>query len=421
VILANISHRDRLVLVTGFAAGLLVRIAMLLHPGMYDMNQYHAWGQEALASSLPQTFHGIYFPVQYQIFIVAAWITNALGVDFWIVFKAFNLVFDIASFVVILALLERMRARPTFALLYWGHPWLLAVFSLGYVDFQFTFFVLLSLLLLRNDTARSYALAGVPLGVAFLMKPQAQVLIVAAFAFAVFRSLRRRDLRPFAILAGSVILFFVYEAYFTAALWSARGIRAVIFLPEYYQGVTNVMPCLTADMLNLWYPVAYFLKEPGAEIFTVTDQYEPFLGIPTKHFAGAAVIGLVVWSASRFERDRSADPSTRLLYLFAFASVVVPFIMTSGHENHLFLGSVLLVLCLANGVSLWTHLAAHVLLAVQFLNITGRVAQYPAWLAEILTSIYSQEVALVYALISIPCFMMVLRTLIGRAPITRSG
>ena len=60
---------------------------------------------------------------------------------------------------------------------------------MGYCDFQFTFWILLCLWLLRGETTRDYLLAGLPLALAFLMKPQALILIVATFAYALFRYL----------------------------------------------------------------------------------------------------------------------------------------------------------------------------------------------------------------------------------------
>src|SRR6185503_5229076 len=161
-----------------------------------DMNAYHDWGQRALESSLPGTYHGIYFPLQYQLFEFCAWIEARTGWAFVPIFKLSNLFFDVGSFGLLSLWLKRRGSSPAYALLYWLHPWFLSVFSLGYIDFQFTFFVLLCIYLLGRDTANHYILAGIPLGLAFLMKPQAQILLIASFLYGVFHYARSRNARP---------------------------------------------------------------------------------------------------------------------------------------------------------------------------------------------------------------------------------
>src|SRR2546423_13626398 len=137
------------------------------------------------------------------------------GLKFFAVFKLANFAFDVGSFFLLLSLLKRQQANPLYALLYWLHPWFLTVFSLGYVDFQFSFFVLLCVWLLREHRTADYLLAGIPLAAAFLMKPQVQMLVVAVFCYGVLHYIRNRDLRPLCLLAAPVVLFFAYEVWFT--------------------------------------------------------------------------------------------------------------------------------------------------------------------------------------------------------------
>jgi hypothetical protein len=396
----------------------VLRLLTLPYMGTVDMGQYHEWAARALESGLPQTYHGIYFPLQYQVFMVCGWLAGALDANWIPVFKSANLLFDAGAFVLIAHMLRRQGSRPAYALLYWLHPWFLSVFSLGYIDFQFAFFVLLCLACLKGDRATDYLLAGVPLGVAFLMKPQAQILMVVVFAYGIFRLTRARDSKPLAMLAFPIVLFLVYEGYFTNSLVAERGSRAAALLPESYLGVVNVMPALTADMPNFWYPIAYLLKQPGDHIYAVSDQLRPLPHVPLKYAAAVIVLGLVIFHVSRVERRVSATVSERFLSMFAFASVIMPFLMTSAHENHLFLGSVFLVLFLAKDMSPAFKLAGHALLVVQFLNIYGLYGNYPVWVGELLRGLYSQRAAFIYALVSVPCFVWVLREL-GRTASNR--
>jgi len=401
-----------LLLTVGGLIGLIVRYPMLFYMGMDDMNAYYDWGKRAIESSLPSTYHGIYFPVQYQVFELCAWIVARTGSDFVLVFKLSNLVFDVGSFGLLVLLLKRYGSNPAYALLYWLHPWFLSVFSLGYIDFHFTFFVLLSIYLLRRDTARDYILAGIPLGVAFLMKPQAEILLIAVFLYGVLHYVRTRNAGPLAMMAFAIALFLGYEAYFTLSQFSASGYDAMRNIPLSYLNVTNVMPALNAQMPNIWYPIAYVMKEPGDHIYAISDQIDLLPGIPAKYLAAAVVLGLVGMHVSRVERGVEPFLSDKFARMFGFATVAVPFLMTSAHENHLFLGSVFLVLFTAGRLPVSLKVASHILLIVQFLNIYGLYGQHPRWLGRLLRDAYDVKyVPLAYSLISVACFVVILTAL----------
>lgn len=397
------------VLTIGGLIGLLVRAPMLFFMGMGDMNVYYEWGKSALESSLPSTYHGIYFPLQYQVLEACFWIASKSGWDFVPVLKLANLVFDIGSFGLLVLLLKRQGSNPAYALLYWLHPWFLSVFALGYVDFQFTFFVLFSIYLLRGETARDYILAGLPLAVAFLMKPQAQILLICCFLYGVVTYVRTRNARPLGLMAFPILLFLGYEAYFTISLFPAAGYDAVRKIPSTYLNVTNVMPALNAQMPNLWYPVAFFMKQPGDRIFATSDQIQLLPGISAKYLAAAVTLALVGLHVYRVARQVELPVRDRFVSMFGFASVAVPFLMTSAHENHLFLGSAFLVLFTAAWAPLAPRVATHILLLMQFLNIYGLYGRHPSWLGQLLRDAYEvRYVPVVYSLISIACFVVIL-------------
>lgn len=397
-----------IVLIIGGLIGLIAKVQMLFFTGTSDMDEYYKWGKSALEVTLPRSYHGIYFPLQYQLFAVTAWVVEKTGANFFTIFKLSNLPFDIGAFWLLVVLLRRQGSNPIFALLYWLHPWFLAVFSLGYIDFQFTFCVLLCISLLRSDTGKDFLIAGIPLAAAFLMKPQAQILFIAAFFYGMARFRRRKELRALALLAAPVMLFLAYEIYFIHGLPRPRYIAAW-FLPSSYLNVTNVMPSLAAQMTNFWYVIAYLIKEPGQPLHLVSDQIHVLPYLSAKFAAAGVVLALVGWHVLRIERNGELSPSDQFIAIFGFASVLVPFVMTSAHENHLFLGSVFLVLIAARASSLSTKVAIQVLLLVQFLNIYGLYGTHPTLIAEPLRRWQTSETALVYSIICLTCVWFVIK------------
>ena len=398
-----------LFLVSGFLVGLLVRLGLSLDMGVFDMDEYYKWGEAALQQGMVRSYHGVYFPLQYQIFEGCVALATRFGLKFFVVFKLANLVFDIGAFFLVLSLLKRRRANPLYALLYWIHPWFLTVFSLGYIDFQFAFFVLLSIWLLRGETVLDYMLAGVPLGCAFLMKPQVLILVLALFIFACFRWLRQRDPRPFAMLGGPVLLFLVYEWWFVHTLRRPRFEHAGI-LPSSYLNVTNNFPALTAQMTNIWAPVAYVLK-PGEHVIAVSDRIHLLPGVPAKVFAAVVVLALIGLHSYRVAGESGLTRGNNLVLVFGFASLAVPMLMTSAHENHLFLGTIFLVLVAASEVTLSVRLAVQILLAVQFLNLFSLYGIHPESAAILLRRTVSDEVAVFYSVVGVICFALIFRCL----------
>ncbi len=399
----------------GFLAGLIIRYFMLLYIGVFDMGAYLEWGKKSLESGLTSYYHGTYFPIQYQIFEMCVWITARLGADWAFIFKFSNLIFDTLAFFLLLFLLKRQGSNPAYALLYWLHPWFLSVFSLGYIDFQFTSLVLLSTHLLRRENATHYLLSGIPLGMAFLMKPQALILIVTTFLYGLYHLVRTRDLRPMGMMVGPVVFFMAYEIFFTVSLSSQLRYRAAAtILPLSYLNVTNVFPCLTGQMTNIWYPVAYLLKKPADPIYSVSDQILLLSYLSAKWLATIVVLALVAFHVFRVERNAATVVSDKFVGMFGVATLMVPFIMTSAHENHLFLGTVFLVLFLGKSYPVSLKVATHLLLIIQFLNLYGLYGEHPVWIAQPLRTSYSEKLAVVYSVIAVVCFALILRHLTAK-------
>lgn len=166
----------------GLILSVLLKGFFLSLDGNADMLQYRMWGDAVLDKGLADAYRGIYFPLQWQLFAICSWLARNFNFLHWTLpFKAMNLIFDIGCFWVLVLLLKRHKLNPLYALLYCLHPWFIVNFSQGFVDSQSMFFVLLPLLILRENgnTFKRYFAAGIPLACAFLMKPQIMLIIAA--------------------------------------------------------------------------------------------------------------------------------------------------------------------------------------------------------------------------------------------------
>ena len=409
-----LKNKETIILSAAFIVGLLVRVLLLTHPAMHDILVYTDWGRDALTKGLAKGFHGIYFPIQYQIFELSLWVGQISGIDFQVVLRFIGLFFDIGNFILLTMILKTIGGNKLFAILYWLHPWFVIIFAEGYVDCQFVFFVLLTLyILLQGKTLSNYFWAGVPLGIAFLMKPQAQMLVFAAAVFALVGFIRRRKFDQFLILAAPAILFLGYDLYFFVNLFPALGVvRALVFLPRKYLGIQGEMAVLTGNMLNFWYPIAYFMKQPGTPIYSVgSDKFLlPF--VQFRVLASLVVITLVSWYTFLVQRldESKAESGGSILLIFAFVSLVVPFLMTSAHENHLYLGTVLLVILLAKFGGRLFNLAIQLTLIIQFVNIY--LMYFNDRLANFLLSGYSLGVRTILAVISALLFIFLVKKIL---------
>jgi hypothetical protein len=153
--------------------GLVVRLVLVPYKGTADMDSYLAWGRDVATYGLGDTYHGIYFPLQYQLFRLAVGAASVLGISEVAALKLGNLARDAGAFVLLVLILRRLRLPPAYALVYWLHPYFLAIFWLGYIDMQSGLLLLAALLALSYTTKPlHYVAAGIPLGLMFLMKPQ---------------------------------------------------------------------------------------------------------------------------------------------------------------------------------------------------------------------------------------------------------
>ena len=242
------------------------------------METYYEWGLAALTNGLHESYHGTYFPIQYQIFEFCVWLALKLNIDHFIVFKSMNLLFDCGNLIVLYHIFKKIGISKFYLLIYWLHPWFLNMFSLGYVDFQFTFFILLSIYFTFKTSAKSYLIAGLFLACSFLMKPQVQIIVFSFFIYCSLLYFKNKDFKPFLIFVFPVLLFGLYSLFFFFASGSLLRMTSTYLL------VSTVMPCLNANFLNGWFSIAYLLKDANEPIYAISDQLS-ILHIQIKYFA----------------------------------------------------------------------------------------------------------------------------------------
>lgn len=397
-------------LLAGLIAGFVVRCALLAAHPSFDMHDYVRWGTATLDEGLARGYAGIYFPLQYQLLAAAIGLARVAGLAPELAIRFVTLAFDTASAVLLVAILRSLGRSPLPALLYWLHPWFIAVCSLGYVDPQFTFVILFAVwVLLRFPRAGAFAttIAGMGFACALLMKPQAALLVFTLAVYAAFRW-TTGDRQAAWLLVPSCGLFLAYEAYFFFSLRASLGFDAAFRLPDFYVRIGSVMPVLTANMLNIWYPVAYVLKGPGAEIWTVSSKLQVLPGLDLRFVALIATVLALVWLA------RCAAGATQpgaLVGLIALEAMLVPMVMTSAHENHLFLATTLLTVVIACTSDRGVQTAGQIVLAVQFLNLEGTYGAGPV--ASLIRPWFGFGVRACLAIVDVAAMAVVMRALIG--------
>lgn len=372
------SLRDRRawLIVGALAVGLAIRVLFVSRHGTGDVDTYIQWGYDTVNLGLAKAYHGIYFPLQYDLFSLAVRGANSLGVSSLTALKLGTLVFDAGSLGLLALLLRRCGASPAYALIYWLHPFFLWVYILGYIDSQMGFFVVLALVGLSYARAWwQYVVASIPLGAAFLLKPQAELLVIALAGLGVLSAvggrirrlrvgdgLRSPGARYLLLLVGPVALF----ALFSAVL--ATDGHSLTYLAQTYSPgeLARQSNSLSANMPNVWFVVADALAGPGEPLYAVTS---PAILHTIGFLLAAPLVLVAALLIARLPRLTTIQSTVAVL---AVATLVTPMVLTRGHENHLFLGGLLGVVLVALVRRRWFTIAFSGLLAVQFVNLLGR-------------------------------------------------
>lgn len=390
-----------IIFVIAILSGFILRFLSSQYMGIFDMTTYHEWGLKVLTEGLNNGYQGTYFPFQYQIFEAGAFLSLKLNTDFFIIYKLINFLFDTGNLIVLYLIFKKINVSKYYLLLYWLHPWFLLMFSQGYIDFQFTFFILCFILFALKATGRNYLIAGIFLGFAFLMKPQVQVIVLSTFIYSVYIYIKEKDIRQFSLFIFPVILFIDYSTYFLFT--TGNPFR----LLRNYIDIGSSLP-LTANFLNGWFPVAYFLKEPGSVIYSVNDDIN-FLHISLRTIAIVSLLILIFLFIRRISRNDTDHKLNYNYFLLAgFSTFIFPFVMTGAHENHLFLATVILIPVLAKTKSFLVRVSIHILLILQFINLYGYYGYGENKIFTMIHINYTYEIAFILSLIAVGAFLILL-------------
>jgi len=396
-------------------AGLGVRLALVTQMGTNDMNSYVEWGREVGAYGLTSAYEGIYYPLQYEIFRAAVSAASFLGISIITALKIGNLICDVGIFVLLVQLLRRLRLPPSYALIYWVHPYFLAVSWLGYIDMQVGLLLVLTLLAVSYSTRPwHFLLAGLPLGAIFVMKPQGAtfvyVLVLAAGVALV--AWRRPGISPAGmalarsvpwLLVGPVVLFVIFSLVLKA------GGDSVTYLAHTYSPgqLARQSPSLNANMTNVWYLVADAQRHHGEPAYLVTTPDA------LNAVAEAATLVLLVAGSALLLRRRGLSLTALMLAVLGMSAIIWPMTLTHAHENHLYYGALLGIVLLPIVRRRWFTLGFQGLLLLQFVNIGGRygfglnhlTSSAPTrWL----THAYREDAARVaVTVLAIACFLIV--------------
>lgn len=353
--------------------GLGLRVILLPYKGTHDMDVYLQWGHDVSDRGLADAYHGIYFPLQYQLFQFAVWLSGFLGVSEITSLKLVTLVFDSASFVLLALLLKRLRLPPAYALIYWLHPYFLTIFCLGYIDAQVGTFVLGSLLAISYSAKPAhYLAAGIPLGFAFVMKPQVETILAMIAIVAIIGFVGQRRLRLAATTAGfsrQLLLLLAAPAAFFAAysILLAAGGHSLLYLAHTYSPseLARQSSSLNANMLNVWYLVADQYRHSGQAIYEITKP-------AIFNLVGTVItLSLLAWGATVALRSGEARRGRVVAVIFAICLVVAPMTLTHAHENHMFYGGVLSLVLIPIVRKQYLTIGVLGILLLQWVNLVG--------------------------------------------------
>ena len=402
-----------LVLAGGLLLGLVIRLSLIAEKGTADMDSYIEWGHRTLDLGLTNAYSGIYFPVAYQVFASTVRIAEITGISEIAAVKLVNLCCDLATLALLALVLRRWRVPLSYILIYWLNPFFLAIFWLGYVDAQMSALLMAFVAILVYGRGRwAELLAGVPLALLVMLKPQGALVVVALVALAAVALVQRRSATlPLAVarmLVAPALLFVLLSA------WIATSpLHGPAYLLQTVVDTRSVMPSLSANMPNIWAIVAEAYRAPGDPIWSVMtpDVYHDLATLLTL----AAVVGAIAWSLPRLA---SWSLSQQVSAAVAAVMLIYPMTATAAHENHLFLGGTATVLVAAILADTRVLVWLNVLLVAQFANL---FALYGFGLNDLssdalgwLLPNYTPTARFVAAIVSVACWLALLGAL-GRS------
>ena len=365
--LKNINlRRTSIIVIALFAIGLLIRVALINTHGTSDFNDYIKWGKNTHEIGLSKAFEGGYFPIQYLSFGASYAIAQHYSISAEKVIRIFNTIFEIGILFLLIYILKKYISIQNILIYFWLNPFALIMYQQGYVDAQFSFFVLLALAMLTagNDNFKKYFIAGIPLGISLLMKPQPVPLFLGLGILAVifFIHKHKKEAAKMACLfAAPFIIYLAFSLYFGFTMdinnnhktlprisraiqeksnlskrMSDIGANSLFLTAQYAYVATKRMPAINANMPNPWFFTAVALNKNNVNIYLIKDT-DRILGVQYRTIG--SILFFVVAITIMFKIARSNNHLDRkTIFLLCLIPIILPYLTTSAHENHFYLG-----------------------------------------------------------------------------------
>lgn len=366
------SNRYKIIIIILFTIGLIIRIFLIDTHGSSDLEEYIRWGKNTYESGLSKAFEGAYFPIQYQSFEISYAIANYYSISTESVIKIVNLIFELGELFILIYILKKYLSIQKIIIYFWLNPFMFIIHQQGYVDSQFSFFILLTLAILtiQNNNVSKYLISGIPLGISLLMKPQSAPIFVGlgilVFIFFIFKQ-KKEIHKVLVIFIAPFILYTTFSLYFGFTLdihnnhktlpKISSTIQETIGLPErpsdiianslfltsqYVYTATKRMPAINAYMANPWFFVAESLRTNNMPIYRVEDTNK-FFGLSYRTWGEILfTVAFLTIALKIFFSSQTLDK--KILLIICVIPILIPYLGTSAHENHFYLGFIFTIM-----------------------------------------------------------------------------
>lgn len=364
-------NKKKFIVLLLFLIGLVIRIGLNYTYPSSDVAEYVRWGQNTHEAGLSESFEGGYFPVQYMTLGAAYSLSTLVPISPENVIRTFNLIFEIGGLVLLIYMLKKYLTADKVLLYFWLNPFSLIIYQQGYVDAQFSFFILLALAIIFSpifgpgDSFKKYLVAGIPLGISLLMKPQTAPLFVGLAILAVilfFKKQRGQAFKISYIFIIPIILYAGFSLYFGLAMdihnnhntlpkvskiiqektgLSERGgdiAAGSMFLTAQYLYVAQQrMPAINANMPNTWFFVADYLNKDNLPIYRIRDTTKVIPGISYRTIGFIIFFAILITLVFKIVRSNTSL-AEKIIFVSCVIPIILPYLTTSAHENHFYLG-----------------------------------------------------------------------------------
>jgi hypothetical protein len=200
--------KNKIVFILLLLLGFVLRFAGLFFNGNQNYDSYREVGQWISGLGLADGFSIGYGPIAQLIMGVSNYFAEFTPSIWWFPYKAANFIFEIVILILLFRLFKKYTLEIIF--LYWLNPWFLIPGAWqGFWDAALGFFLLVAAFILDFGGSRnkSYFLAGLALGIAFCIKPQAIAPIsIVGIYFLIFHIFRFQFKGVFYFIFGISLL-----------------------------------------------------------------------------------------------------------------------------------------------------------------------------------------------------------------------